>query len=119
MTGRLPVLRRLLYPSDRPLTPSLARIDWEGEVEPPCSVFRGNDGGCLGHLAFPFKTEEPQKRNRYNASPLQSFSQMICVHLVTATAHIVWLSSDRSWWIFLVQYCFIASKTHEGYSYYC
>lgn len=27
MTGRLPVLRRLLYPSDRPLTPSLARID--------------------------------------------------------------------------------------------
>lgn len=48
-----------------------------------------------------------------------SLSQMICVHLVTATAHIIWLSSDGSrlvmCWGFPVCLYFIATKTRQGY----
>lgn len=86
MTGRLPVLqqRRVLHPipPTPPPTPhssaivpgSTGPVDLEGEVEAPCSVSLGNDEAAhLSQLPLPFKTEEPQKRNRYNTSPFNFF----------------------------------------------
>lgn len=81
MTGRLPVLqqRRVLHPPPTPhsgaIVPGLTGpVDWEGEVEAPCSVSLGNDGAVrLGQLPLPFKIEEPKKRNQYNASPFHFF----------------------------------------------
>lgn len=92
MTGRLPVLQQrqssiLFHPPPPPhsgaIVPGLTGpVVWEGEVEDPRSVSLGNDGAVrLGQLPLPFKTEEPKKRNRYNASPfnLFFFSDDLCV----------------------------------------
>lgn len=90
MTGRLPVpqQRRVLHPIPPTPTPlsgaivsgSTGPVDLEGEVEAPCSISLGNDGAVrLSQLPLPFKTEEPQKRNRYNTSPFHFSPNDLCL----------------------------------------
>lgn len=138
MTGRLPVLQqrrvlRLIPPcppaSPPPLHPNPGPLSPTGKVRwrlpaPSRTVMMG--AVRLAQLLLPFKTEEAPKKEIDIMHPRFIFffiTQMICAHLVTATAHVVWLSSDRSRRvirrIFPVCCRCIASKSHRGYHYYC